>query len=333
MEIESIAAYLALPCTLAIFMIGYYLGRSKVKHEREAVLRALSSMLESADELSQDVEGHKTELADMGRTVDNLPKSDEMGGVRDLLLTHVQKVIKSNKKLEDDLTCARYSLAQQAQELDKTRVEARTDELSQVGNRKAFDEALDFRLSRWNRQQEWFALLMCDVDHFKWINDTHGHQAGDQVVKGVGELMKRYLANRHFVGRFGGDEFALLIDCEDRQAAIDLARRIHKAAETHNFSAAQNGERVAITFSMGLAFVAENDSRESLLARADARLYEAKQAGRNCLKIESPATRSQYAEETVASSQQGDREVKAATAPVVAVESTIQKEPYSANSS
>ena len=290
---ELHAAYFVLPCTAVIFAIGYYLGRSKVSHERESVLRALASVMQSADELSHDVDSHNTELADMGRSVDSLPESSDVSQVRDLLLDHIKDVISSNKRLEDDLVCARYTLRQQEQELGKTREEVRTDQLSQVGNRKAFDEEFDYRLSRWKRQRQSFALLICDVDHFKWINDTHGHQAGDLVVRGVGSLMKDKLSGRHFVARFGGDEFAVLIDLDDRQAAIELAREIHAAAATHNFSAAHHGERVAITFSMGLAFVTEEDTTESLFARADQKLYEAKQAGRNCLKVEAAPSKAE----------------------------------------
>ena len=182
---QSFAAYLALPCTVLIFSIGYYLGRVRVKHERQVVLKALSNMLQSADQLSHDVDSHNTELADMGETVEHLDVSIEMSDVQKMLLGHIKDVIASNKRLEDDLTCARYTLSQQGHELDQTREEARTDELSQLGNRKAFDEAFQYWLSKWNRQSEQFALVISDIDHFKWINDTHGHQAGDTVVNGV----------------------------------------------------------------------------------------------------------------------------------------------------
>ena len=210
-----------------------------------------------------------------------------MGHVRQLLLGHIASVITANKKLEDDLVCTRYTVDQQARELDRTHEEARTDELSRLGNRKAFDEALNYRLSRWKRQGDRFALVLIDVDRFKWINDTHGHQAGDRVVSGVGELLRSFLPeDRDCVARYGGDEFTILLECEERASVIEIAQQILAAPETHDFSAAGDGERVAITFSMGVAIVRDRDTVESLFRRADDALYEAKSAGRNCLRVE-----------------------------------------------
>jgi len=288
--LQSFAVYLALPCTLLIFAIGYYLGRTRVKHEREAVLNALASMLKSADQLSHDVGSHNNELADMGKSVEHLDVSVEMNQVQKVLLGHIKEVISSNVKLEDDLTCARYDLAKQAQELDITRAEARTDELSHVGNRKAFDEAFQYWLSKWSRKGEYFALVISDIDHFKWINDTHGHAAGDRVVVGVGAILREFMGKKHFVARYGGDEFVLLLACNDRQATIELAIQIRESAEQQNFSAAGDGGRVAITLSTGMAFVREGDTAESLFRRADAKLYAAKQAGRNCLRVDEEQT-------------------------------------------
>lgn len=283
---QPYAVYLVLLSTMLIFAIGYYLGSVRVKDERETVLKTLSTILQTADELSHNVDTHNTELVDMERTVEDLDVSTELGQVQKLLLGHITKVISTNRKLEDDLVCSRYMLDQQARELDRTREEARTDELSQLGNRKAFNEELNYRLSKWKRQGTRFALVLIDIDRFKWINDTHGHEAGDRVVSGVGELLRNCLPADDCVARYGGDEFALLLESEDRESAIETAERIRAAAETQGFSASGHGERVAITFSLGLAIVREGDTVESLFHRADGALYEAKSAGRNRLRIE-----------------------------------------------
>ncbi len=295
--IESYAAYLVLPSMILIFMIGYYLGSFRVKHERAVVLKSLSTILQCAGELSHEVDSHNTELEDMGRTVEDLDASNELGKVQNLLLGHINNAISSNKKLEDDLICARYTLETQAQELDKTRKEARTDQLSQVGNRKAFNERLNYRLSKWKRWGSSFVLVIIDVDHFKWVNDTHGHLAGDSVVNGVGTLLTSILRTNDYVARYGGDEFVLLLENEELQSTIALCERIRSAAEMQNFSAASDDERVAITFSLGLAIVQDGDTSESLIRRADAKVYEAKDAGRNCLRSEAEETKEEREED------------------------------------
>ncbi len=295
--IESYAAYLVLPSMILIFMIGYYLGSFRVKHERAVVLKSLSTILQCAGELSHEVDSHNTELEDMGRTVEDLDASNELGKVQNLLLGHINNAISSNKKLENDLICARYTLETQAQELDKTRKEARTDQLSQVGNRKAFNERLNYRLSKWKRWGNSFVLVIIDVDHFKWVNDTHGHLAGDSVVNGVATLLTSILRTNDYVARYGGDEFVLLLENEELQSTIALCERIRSAAEMQNFSAASDDERVAITFSLGLAIVQDGDTSESLIRRADAKVYEAKDAGRNCLRSEAEETKEEREED------------------------------------
>jgi diguanylate cyclase len=304
--IQSSVVYLVLPCTLLVFAIGYYLGAVRVKDERQDIMKTLSTILQSADELSHNVGSHNSELSVIEQTVEGIEVATELGetelgDMHQRLLGHISSVISANKKLEDDLVCSRYTLDQQARELDRTREEARTDELSQLGNRKAFDESLNYRLSKWKRHGNCFALILIDVDRFKWINDTHGHQAGDRVVSGVGQLLRDNLTPDDFLARYGGDEFALLIESKDREATLDTAERIRAAAESQNFSATGHGERVAITFSMGLAIVRKGDTVESLFSRADTALYESKSAGRNCVRSEAAPGNTGHAEAVLAS--------------------------------
>ena len=186
--------------------------------------------------------------------------------------------------LEDDLVCARYTLEEQAQELDRTRRQARMDSLSGVANRMSFDETLSYWLSSSKRQDVGFTLVLTDVDHFKWINDTHGHAAGDRVVTHIGNVLRELLRDSDYVARIGGDEFALLLAQDDPDMAATIAERIRAAVSNQNFNVGRNGERVAVAFSMGVAISREDDSCESLLKRADEALYQSKQSGGNCLR-------------------------------------------------
>jgi diguanylate cyclase len=130
-----------------------------------------------------------------------------------------------------------------------------------------------------------FSLIICDVDRFKWINDTHGHQAGDRVIDELGQLLSELIRATDFVGRLGGDEFALLF-CEiDLQAACTVGNRVREIVEQRNFNLVYEGERVAVTLSMGLATVRADDTSETIIARADKALYESKRGGRNQLRV------------------------------------------------
>ena len=292
---------LVVPAVFAVLGIGYSLGRLRSRHERDTTMKALLVMLQSTDQLTTDVDMRNSELADVGQSVLNLKATGELQSARKSLLTQIKTVIESNKKLESDLTCARYTLEEQAQELDRTRKEARTDVLSGVANRKAFDETLRYWMSRNQRENDVFSIVLADIDHFKWINDTHGHQAGDAVVSGIGKAIREVLRGDDFVGRYGGDEFAILLRSSSEASAKEIAERIRSAIARLNFKSGKGGERIAVTFSMGLATVIEDDCEAAILKRADQAMYLAKKAGRNCLRTYSDTQKQRAA--TAASGQ------------------------------
>ena len=282
-----------LPVVLLSVAIGFYLGRCwtliredrRLRREREKTVKALVALVQSTEQLTHDVDSHSSELQTVGRSVEDLHADGQFEELQYQLLSQIGTALESNKRLEDDLVCARYQMEQQAVQLDQTKKEARTDSLAGVPNRKGFDERLQFAVSSFKRKRGRFALLMCDVDHFKWINDTHGHQAGDRVVTLIGETLSNALRPSDFVGRYGGDEFAVILSHIDEQKAIHVAERIREAIEQRNFDVAQDGGRVAVTFSMGMAIAEPNDTVESIMTKADKALYRSKEGGRNQLTV------------------------------------------------
>jgi diguanylate cyclase len=206
---------------------------------------------------------------------------ESMREVQQTLLGEITSVLEANKQLEDDLTYARLRMEEQAQELDRTRREARTDALSGVANRKGFDEKLQMMLGAYKRQGKRCVLALADVDHFKWINDTHGHAAGDQVVTQVGKFLRDCLRGDDFVARFGGDEFALIFANVDLDAGAAVAERIRATVSKNNFGLRVGEEQAAVTFSIGVAAAWDGATADALLERADQALYKAKESGRN----------------------------------------------------
>jgi len=283
-----------LPSVLISMAVGFYVGRGSnqgqqrteleaAQKERASALKALVTLLKSAEQMTSNVDSHNSEIKEVERTVGDLKLTGELKVVQGELLTQITAVLDANQRLEDDLVCTRYRMEEQAQELDRTRLEARTDSLSGVGNRKAFDETLQFLLADFKRNGAPFVLVLADIDHFKWINDTHGHAAGDRVVNYVGTFLKECLRAGDHLARYGGDEFALLFSGIGVDQASEISNLIRLAVEGRNFNVGITSERIAVTFSMGLSKVEEGDTPDSVFERADRALYQSKEAGRNQL--------------------------------------------------
>lgn len=275
---------------------GFFLGRSRAKAppnesvqpERQAVLKVVVEVLHSAEQMTSNVECHNTEIQETAHQVGNLQVAGEMESLKQALLGHMTRLLTSNKRLQEDLVCTRYRLEEQAQEIDEARREARTDPLTSVSNRKAFDEKLHLMLDAWQREGQPFVLALVDLDQFKRINDSHGHQAGDRVLEKLGTWLKQWVREGDFVGRYGGDEFAILLPQTQLAIGMELAETIRRRVADQASRVALRREQVSISLSIGVAASREGDSDESILHRADQALYQSKRLGRNRVQCEQP---------------------------------------------
>lgn len=155
------------------------------------------------------------------------------------------------------------------------------DPLTGVFNRRKFHESLNIALSKANRHQHMFALLMIDIDHFKRINDQFGHQIGDRVLRIICDQIRSSIRNSDQMFRVGGEEFCLLAAETDAKQAKSLAEKIRLMIESHPLP-----EVGKLTVSIGISDFEDRDTQESIYARADMALYDAKHQGRNCVAIQ-----------------------------------------------
>jgi len=153
------------------------------------------------------------------------------------------------------------------------------DELTGCGNKRALDASLHREAELSIRHDTPLSVIMLDADHFKRINDQHGHIAGDYVLRELAETIKHCARQSDLCFRYGGEEFLLILDDTNSEQALRVAERIREAISGHVFS--YNGKILPVTVSLGTATFTIKETLEELKDRADAALYEAKKQGRN----------------------------------------------------
>jgi two-component system cell cycle response regulator len=168
--------------------------------------------------------------------------------------------------------------------VEESQRQAATDPLTGLMNRRAFKDAADREIARAERQGHPLAALLLDVDHFKHINDQRGHAGGDVVLASLGKLLAGEIRRMDFAGRWGGEEFVVLLGDSDRDTALAVAERIRAAVAAARVED-EAGEPIPVTVSVGVAFHVAGEGIESVLGRADAGMYLAKSLGRNRVMV------------------------------------------------
>lgn len=156
---------------------------------------------------------------------------------------------------------------------------ALTDELTQIANRRSFVASVQAEITRCSRLHCGMAFFLLDIDHFKSVNDTYGHQAGDDVLRQIARLIKTTLREYDIFGRIGGEEFGIFLAETTRDTAIEVAERLRQQIADQSLYI--DGNTLHITISVGIALARDNANFEQLYADADAALYQAKHSGRN----------------------------------------------------
>lgn len=176
-----------------------------------------------------------------------------------------------------------HTLATRVNDLEKDLAIAQQasheDFLTKLYNKRALDEQIKIKEAEYERYDRNYSVIMYDLDHFKKINDTYGHDAGDAVLKAFANILKKQSRNVDIVGRFGGEEFLGLLSDTDLEGAVVLANKVVDSVRKSRF--VYKGQRIKVTLSAGVAERKAFPSRQATINSADERLYDAKRNGRN----------------------------------------------------
>ena len=245
----------------------------------ERALMASQRMRDLAQQAVSDIGNHGSKVEAFSSDLQSIAGRPPNIGIETLLLT-VGQMTCVNSDFQQRLTRLEKQIAAQDVELQSCVSEARTDSLTGLANRRAFSDEIQRRFAEWQRRRTPFALMLLDIDHFKQINDSHGHQLGDEALCQVGKIVTATSRQMDFCCRYGGDEFVVVLPDTSMQEARLAAERIRKAIESDCVKSGD--ETVSLTCSIGVAHVAASDDVAKLLRRADEALYKSKESGRNC---------------------------------------------------
>ncbi len=251
--------------------------RESAANDAERASMAAMQLQDLAKNVATDVGVHNAVIAGIsGNLCDVKTGADDLNKT---VMDAVAQIMAANEKLQSRLTDAEQKIQTQAEELSTRQSEARTDVLTKLPNRRAFDDAMKANFESSVGQAGSFSLMIFDVDHFKKFNDTHGHQAGDEVLRQVGKTMVDVVKNSDLPCRYGGEEFAVVMPNTNVAEARVAAERMRKAIETMkvNFE----GSNLKVAASIGVAEIESKEEPASLMRRADDAVYAAKRAGRN----------------------------------------------------
>ncbi len=259
--------------------------------EREAIsLQQMASRLEGAvTEAIKLVNGAREDALTYGGTLGQAAGRLASDPTSLTILLH--QLVEETREVSRRSEAASRNLAETSRktqalqsELTEARHQACTDPLTGLANRRQLDEALQDALA----EAAPLALVMLDLDHFKAVNDTHGHPAGDQVLRHLADMLTDSVSGRDLAVRFGGEEFTLLLRQGTLREAIQLAERIRARLANSSVLVRQTGSRISVTASLGIAMALPGESAAHLIERADAALYEAKRGGRNRICTDPP---------------------------------------------
>lgn len=253
---------------------GELANAARATLEQQNMLALMRNMATWTNDFAGDFTRYQSKMESLSRVAADGKTASTKEGVQELL----DQIVSANEALQSRLNNAEQKLENQTKQLAGYLTEARTDALTGLANRKAFDQKLDECFQKWQQSKAMFSLAMIDVDHFKKVNDTYGHPAGDAVLKEMATRLSEIKHDSLLVARYGGEEFAVLINGSETEAA-ELMERVRKNIAGKTFEA--DGVSIPVTMSCGVSRILSEDRVGKLVRRADEALYSAKMGGRN----------------------------------------------------
>jgi len=244
-------------------------------HEMAEIVKLVQGHLTTSDSYSGSLKKTATSL-------DEMSSPAQVRTAIEVLLRENAKMRSDTVKLNESLTQTRAQVRKLRASLEKSREKEMRDSMTNLANRRYFEISLAREITEARTHGSSMCLVLIDIDHFKRINDTHGHIVGDDVLRYFAAILMSNVKGRDLAARYGGEEFALILPETQVEQAHALCRHIMEQLEKSRLVLSEGKRPIGqLTASFGISQYRSDDEPEQLLTRADEKLYEAKNAGRN----------------------------------------------------
>lgn len=257
-----------------------------------AFRRLIESMVRKMNVWSTKLESQTQELDACTSQLSNPDlNADQVKAITNTVLSTATSMKESSRAFQEEMIQGTDEVKHLRQQLIQARAEAMQDELTEIGNRKAFNLALEELIIEADDAPEKLCLIISDIDHFKNFNDTYGHLVGDSVLRYYASIMKKSTQDNETICRFGGEEFAVLLANSSLEEAKERAEEIRLGIQSAQLKRKNESKPIkTITASFGIASYRKDEKADDFIARADTALYQAKDNGRNQVVLETEIT-------------------------------------------
>ena len=251
----------------------------------EAMEKEINDVLQMVQQSVRSSDDFHASLNAIGNTLPNEVSGEGLNVVLTKLVSENRRMAAKTLELRKGLAESQKQITTLNTALEEIQVQHMRDPLTGIANRRAFDKRLSEQIELVNRGGPSFCLAMADIDKFKKINDEHGHQAGDLVLKSFAHMVTQNIKGQDMVARIGGEEFAIILPQTDIVAGYNLLVKLKHNIKSTHLSVGENGEKVSgVTSSFGIARYEPGMTVGEIMKAADTYLYEAKNAGRDRVK-------------------------------------------------
>lgn len=274
-----------LPSDMAIAIYCRFILDSDTRRLEEVRSEIRALLLETINGVQQASEHSQDSVNRISGNADRISENSSVDELRSIITDVVKEthtIAQNSNSLKTMLDDTRHEIESLREELDRTRQQATTDALTGLLNRRGFETAVQLACNDASHHNHVLTLLMIDIDHFKQINDSYGHLTGDKVLRNVGTILSANIKGKDTVGRFGGEEFAVILTSTGLENAYQVAEILRLNIERSKLKpAASEDSAIQVTVSIGVTEYIPGENTDELVKRADEAMYQSKRQGRN----------------------------------------------------